>query len=351
MSKYTPANMFENLGRSLGRNVVNVKKGLTESGQGLMNILSGERAKRMQPIRRDIQTFTCDDMSISNLCGDLEISDTLKNLIKFYLTKGSCSSLHFLRGKRSVSLYSDRNQIQKISFNDLEFERDIIEECAEKTPFLSYKQLKSFQGKILEIKNRTPRKNNIYFLYYIGLMEAIQENPINRSENSRPPNTNSPRTNEFVKDFFIGYNQMIIHTHTLVEKSPLLRNRLTRTGSRKDISKMLCNQSIVNGIKPETHKSGAPEVEGNSNRPPPSLKDLKLHGPLSNEGEPLPNKGEPLPNEGGPMMGGPRVKRTDSAVSLGGKKKTTRKPSSTKKKTSTKKKSTTSKKKKTTSKK
>ncbi len=216
---------------------------LKESSSGLMSIIRGNKTRRMQPTKKNIHTFTCDDYS--SLCSDLDLTENLKNLIKFYLTKGTCSSLHFIRGKRNVSIYEKFNTVGVnlgifISFNDLEFELKDIEYCSSKTSFLSYKQLKALHEKLMhspklfelsqtQINNQT-RTNRIKEIILPLLIDSIFENPINRSNNI---NLSTSKENENI--FFTQYNKNIIQSHapTLTEG-----NRFSKITYIQD---MVCN--------------------------------------------------------------------------------------------------------------
>ncbi len=302
---YTPIDMFRNIGSNLKSIGKNVKSSAAESATGLKNRITGNRNRRMQPSKENIQTFTCDNPEA--ICNGKYITENITNLIKFYLTKGSCSSLHFLRGKRNVSIYSYQNRGFWISFNDLEFDLKLIEECSELTPFVSYKQLSAFHYKL----NHRPseerpldlnRKLKLFFL-------SIMENPINRSGKPVTRYNNNQLSYQLIQIHLKNYNQMIIETHQ--KNKTLLRNRLTGTGSTNDIHDMVCNMDFV----PIPHN--LPIIPGITEEPV--------------EANIL---GTSLPT-------GPSGKRPE-----GGKKKTTRKRSSStssKKKTSTKKKTTTKK--------
>lgn len=234
----------------------------------------------------------------------INLSMEMKNLIRFYLTKGSCGGMvSTLKGDRSVDIkirfvQSSQDYEIMIYFERFDFNFEDIEIISTVTPFVSNKQLKVIRERILRKRDEgieRYRENRREFVLEI-LENVILENPISRTKtmtsqeqrmmrntlsnklklkternkyvsfltqslqkNFQNIQINTNITIQEVEDllkltndekeifFFICYNEYIIYSHQ--KNKTLTVNQLTETGSRYSIEHMVCDLSKVLSIQ------------------------------------------------------------------------------------------------------
>ncbi len=160
--------------------------------------------------KNNLQIFTCSDNLKISLCQNENIPNRLKNLIKFYLYKGSCTMFHS-RGKRQVKIYEE-DGIKKISFNDIQFNYNDIEFISNLTPFLSYKQLIILRDNInlIQNSNENIKKKEIFkILTDIILNQEIELVGKFTSTLQIPNNNKFNNWNVYTKNLMSEYNQYV----------------------------------------------------------------------------------------------------------------------------------------------
>ncbi len=239
----------------------------------------------------------------------INLSIEMKNLIRFFLTKGSCGGMvTTLKGDRSVDIkirFVQESQDYEITiyFEKIDFDFEDIEIISTVTPFVSNKQLKVLRERILRKKDEGIQKyRQNRREYVLGMLEnVILENPISRTKtmtyneqrimkntltnkkklksekdkyihlfiqslqkNYENLQINKNITMNDIKElfkltpyeieifFFICYNEYIIYSHQ--KNKVLLKNKLTETGSQYSIEHMVCDSNKVLSIGTITKK-------------------------------------------------------------------------------------------------